>query len=480
MYRPALIPSLSGPALPRAALAASLGGISWFAPLENDSSSPTPPASTGSPAPPSRPRWPLWLGIGAAAVALAVVAFLASRDRPVVLAGNPPPDVRTAQAHAGTLERTLRLSGSTVGENSVTLRAPYMRGRRTRGGGAGDFHLVLKDLIDQGSRVSKGDILATFDRQAMLDRLDTLRAETAQDENTLKSLRAKLLADREAHDQQIRVQKAAMEAAQLDLQTAPVRSAIQADLFRLALDEARAQYNQLVAEKPDLEASQNAQIRIAELEVQDSQLEVRRAETSAERMVVRAPRAGLIVISQTARNGQLDTIRAGDELRPGQPFLDIVAPGDMLVEAKANQVDVTQLRIGAPAEVVPEAFPDIHLPARVFAVGSMAVSDGWRASYVREVPVYLRIKGSDPRLIPSLTVSVDVQVARVDDTTVIPMEAVFSRPADPKPFALVRANGGWSKRDLDLGLAANTKVAVRSGIENGETVATQYPADYQD
>ena len=68
----------------------------------------------------------------------------------------------------------------------------------------------------------------------------------------------------------------------------------------------------------------------------------------------------------------------------------------------------------------------------------------------------------------------------MDHTTVIPLEAVFSRPSDPKPFALVRVNGGWSKRDLDLGLAANTRVAVRSGIENGETVATQYPADYQD
>ena len=44
-------------------------------------------------------------------------------------------------------------------------------------------------------------------------------------------------------------------------------------------------------------------------------------------MVVRAPRAGSVVIRQTVRNGDYATVRAGDELRPGQPYLDIVARG---------------------------------------------------------------------------------------------------------------------------------------------------------
>ena len=121
----------------------------------------------------------------------------------------------------------LRLIGTTVGENSVTLRAPYLRGSRNRGGGSGDFHLVLKDLIDQGSVVTKGDLVATFDRESMLQRLDTLNAETSQAEASLMSLQAKLLADREVRAQQIRVAKATAAAAALDLKTAPVRSAIQ-------------------------------------------------------------------------------------------------------------------------------------------------------------------------------------------------------------------------------------------------------------
>ena len=51
-------------------------------------------------------------------------------------AQNPRPawSVPTVEVHTGTLERILRLTGSTVGENSMTLLAPHLRGSRTRGG----------------------------------------------------------------------------------------------------------------------------------------------------------------------------------------------------------------------------------------------------------------------------------------------------------------------------------------------------------
>ncbi|MEO8596471.1 MAG: HlyD family efflux transporter periplasmic adaptor subunit [Candidatus Solibacter sp.] len=312
---------------------------------------------------------------------------------------------------------TLRLTGNTVGEHSVTLRAPYLRGSRNRGGGSGDFHLVLKELVAQGSMVNEGDTVATFDREAMRQRLDTLSAEKAQAEARIRSLGAKLEADRQARLQQIRVAKAAVAIAQLDLKTAPVRSAIQAETFKLDLDEAKEAYKELLAQGPDFEASQRAQLRVAELELEESRLEEARALAGAERMSVRAPRSGMVVVRELTRNGQSDTIRAGDELRHGQPYLDIVVPGPMLVEARANQADVSHLHIGDWADVVPEAFPEIQMRAQIIAIGSMAVSEGWRASWVREVPVKLRIAHPDPRLLPSLTVIVDVALDHSEEST---------------------------------------------------------------
>jgi HlyD family secretion protein len=435
-----------------------------------------PVAAPPAPLLPRKPNRRGWLWIACAAVL--AVAILTSRDKLLNLPSAVRAAPHTVQVREGSLERTLRLTGSTAGEHSITLRVPYMRGSRSRGGGAGDFHLVLKDLIAQGTRVKEGDTLATFDRQVMMDRLDNLKADQVQSEATLKSLQASLLASREAREQQLRVSQAAVDAATLDLKTAPVRSAIQVNLFQLNLEEARAQYRELLAEGRDFDISQHAQVRAGQLTLDQSALEVRRAETNAERMVVRAPRAGLVVIRETVRNNQLDTIRAGDELRPGQPYIDIVAPGPMIVEARVNQADVRRIRIGAVAQVVPEAFPDMELPAKVYAIGSLAASTGWRGNFVREVPVLLRIGGSHPRVIPSLTVNVDVVLSKVDHATLVPREAVFTEAPGRPPFAFVQAGEGWERRELDVTLTSNTLAAVRSGLERGDMVATGIPADF--
>ena len=59
-------------------------------------------------------------------------------------------------------------------------------------GGGGDFMLVLTNVATPGSHVKKGDIVAEFDRQYQLVRLDDYRASLAQMEANIKKLEADL------------------------------------------------------------------------------------------------------------------------------------------------------------------------------------------------------------------------------------------------------------------------------------------------
>jgi HlyD family secretion protein len=419
------------------------------------------------------------IGLSNRAVATAVLMMVASHCVALRLSPIAPaaPTVATVKAYRGMVEHTLRVTGSTVGQDTVTLLAPYLRGNRSHGGGAADFHLVLKELATPGRQVAGGEIVALFDQQPMIDRLDNLRAEQAQAEIALRSLAANFAADREARDQQIRVARAQMEQARLDLQTAPVRTAIQAEILRLAKEEASARYDELQSQEANFGISQRSRFRVAQLAIERAASEVRRAEVNIERTAVRSPRPGLVVIRQTFRNGQFDTIRAGDEIHAGQPYLDIVAPGPMIVEASANQTDTQLLKIGAPAYITPEAFPDIQLTARVLSIGTVAVSTGFRASYVRELPVRLRIDGTNPRILPSLTVSAEIVVGRVEDATLIPRSAVFRDSRDGRPYAIIPTAKGWERKNLELGLGNHRVVAVISGLEHGQAIAVALPAE---
>jgi multidrug efflux pump subunit AcrA (membrane-fusion protein) len=419
----------------------------------------------------------LWLW-PAIFVVVAAFAFhyrdqLAARWRPTPAASA----VRTVQARSGVLEQTVRLAGETAAERSAYLRAPILRGRRSQGGGTADFRLILEELVESGSHVKEGDVVAVFDRQYMLNRLDNSRAAQVERKADLQKTLAQLEMDRATQQQKLRVAKGNMDKAALDLKTAPVRSPIQVELFRLASEEAQMQYNALLRETKYLDIAETAQMRQSQLDLQEADLELRRAEANVDRMVVRAPMDGLAVVQTIFRGGEYGQIRAGEELRSGQPYLQIVDPRSMIVEAKANQVDVERLRIGASAHVRFDAFSSLELPARVFSISPLAKSGGWRGNYITEAPVYLKLEGMDPRVIPSLSVSADVVVGREESTGIVPLEAIFHDGEDGRPFAVVQGPTSWERRDLELGLANNVAIAVRSGLSEGEIVAAERPPE---
>lgn len=435
---------------------------------------PRPRVEVSHPRPQRPPRRFLWVWV-AALVAVTGLA-LHYRDRLAArLRSAPSAAVRTVEVRSGTLEQTIRLVGSTVAEHSVYLRAPYLRGRRTRGGGTADFRLLLKELAEPGSQVRKGDSVAAFDRMYMLNRLDDYRAARVDHESRVGAMLAGLDVKRAAHRQALRVAKGRMDKAALDLKTAEVHSLIQVALFQVAFEEARMSHNALLNQTKHIEASGMAEVRRAQLDLQEAVVEERRAEANVERMVVRAPIDGLVVVSEIYRGSEFGRIRAGDQLRPGQPYMQIVDPRSMIVQARANQVDVEHLRIGARAHVHFDAHPGLELPARLYSIGPLAKSPGRRGDYVAEVPVLIKLDGTDPRVIPTLSVSAEVIVRREPSTEIIPREAVFYDAEDGQPFAYLQTPSGWEKRDLELGVADNIAVAVRSGLSADEVVAAEMP-----
>lgn len=343
------------------------------------------------------------------------------------------------------------------------------------GGGTSEFMLVLQDAVKPGSRVKKGDVVAEFDRQYMMQRLDDYRASVSQMDASVRKLAAELKVTREAHTQTIATAKADLEKAKLDVETIPVLGAIDAERTRLAAEEAEARYKQLLAEVKFVEAGQKSQLRVAELEVQQAHVELKRAEANADRMLIKAPINGLAVMQNTFRGTEMAQIQPGDQLWPGMMFMQVVDTSSMIINATVNQVDVDTLRLGQHANVRFDAYPDLQVPARVEAIGAMTRPGGQRASYMKEIPIILRIDRMDPRIIPDLSVSVDVVVESQQNAAVAPVSAIFRDSPESAPYVFVKKGNSWERREVDLGVASNIQVAVVSGLQPGELVAEDPP-----
>ena len=373
-----------------------------------------------------------------------------------------------AASQSTSSTRSSAISSANLGSTASSLFSPSATHTH-------DFELVLVNVASPGARVKKGDVVAEFDRQYMLLRLDDYKDSVAQLEANLKKLKADLAVAKEAHNQQVRSAKADLDKAELDLKTIAVRSAIESEEFKLNLEEARAGYKQILEEVKLFDESQRAQIRSAELEFQQSMIELKRAETNVERMVVKAPFDGVVVMQTLFRGGQFGQVQKGDQVWPGMNFMSIVDPDSMVVNAAVNQADSELLRLGMKASVTLDAYPEVKLPAKVIGIGAITKPAGWRGNYFKEIPVRLKLEQIEPRVLPDLSASASVSLKTEEQTAIAPLSAVFHDGNGSPSFVFLRSPAGWLKREVELGLANHVAVAVRSGVRKGDVIAAQRP-----
>jgi HlyD family secretion protein len=157
----------------------------------------------------------------------------------------------------------------------------------------------------------------------------------------------------------------------------------------------------------------------------------------------------------------------------GQPFVTIVDPSSMVLNALVNQVDAERLRLGMKATIRLDAYPDVQLPGTLTGIGAMSKTSTFRASYVGEIPVRLKIEKSDVRVIPDLTGSAEIVMNAETTSVVAPRSAVFDDNGAPVVF--VQKGEIWEKKKVDLGLSSFTHVAIKSGLQKGDIIATQRP-----
>jgi HlyD family secretion protein len=343
------------------------------------------------------------------------------------------------------------------------------------GGGGNDFMMVLLKLAKPGSLVKKGEVVAEFDRQFQLTRLDDYRANLVQHEANIKKVKASQLVYRDWHKQRIRSIKADLDRAQLDLKTAEVRSEIEAERLKLAVEESQARYKQILAEVPLVEQQLNSQMKATVLDRDQSEIELKRAQMNIDRMLLKAPIDGIVVMQSTFRNGEMGQVQEGDMVFAGQYFMQIVDPTSMVVNASVNQVDSEALRVNMKARMRFDAYPNIELRGRILGIGAMTRPGMWRPTYMREVPVKLRLEEMDPRIIPDLSASADVILAaETGQASIAPLGSLF-QDSDSRPFVFLRDPSGFIRREVEPGLRNNIAVAVRSGLKPGDVVALDRP-----
>ncbi len=146
-----------------------------------------------------------------------------------------------------------------------------------------------------------------------------------------------------------------------------------------------------------------------------AQAQKRKAELDLSRTEVRAPVAGVV--------SQADRLQLGQMIMTGLPAVTIVASDQSWVEANFKETDLAHMRVGQPAKLSFDAYPDLELKGRVASIGAGTGSEfsllpaqnanGNWVKVTQRVPVRIAIEGKPARpLIAGLSTHVTIDTSK--------------------------------------------------------------------
>ncbi len=337
---------------------------------------------TADGAPSSRSRWSVALAImlfplaGAGALGLAL-PLISIKDEGSKVATSPPhPSVSSPTPAIGPGK--LVASGYVVARRKATI-------------GAEITGKVVEVLVDEGSVVRAGQIVARLDSE--LAEMDLALSKSKAD-----------------------AAEAAVGAIAADLR----------DAERI-LQRTESLWQKNFASEADLTKDQakvdilRAQLRQAEAQLQTARLDAQRNADLLDEYSIRASFAG-VVINRSAQPGEIiSPMSVGGFTRT--EICTVVDMDSIEIEVEVNEAFVRSMRPGGKVAVVLDAYPDWTIPATVIAVSPTANRE--KAT----VKVRIGLDRKDPRILPDMTVKVTFLDNGSDDRGG-PVTAKDSSPAN--------------------------------------------------
>ena len=368
---------------------------------------------------------------------------------------------RTAVAERGALRMAIPFQGELEARRVETISVGVQ-------GSA-----VLSELVPEGTRVEKGDLLARFDASQIEQDLARQENELVRARQELESLeKAELpleLLDMESKRLEARAER---EAEERFLESA--RSLAERGLMsdgEVAQQEAKVAGLAARGEQMDVRIELTKKhvhaARLAKARAALEAAERQRDFTASQRALceVRAPVAGTATLVPLPVGGEYRTAHVGDTLFRNQAFLCLPDPSEHVVRGFVGEAELPWVKTGSVVDAVPAAFPDMKLTGRVESVGGMAQTRPGQPLWRKFFPVQIALDPIPAPLPVGLSVRADIVAGESSDALLVPREAVEWRGGR----SFVRKASG-EETEVKTGLADALRIEIVSGLSAGDEV----------
>jgi multidrug resistance efflux pump len=172
--------------------------------------------------------------------------------------------------------------------------------------------------------------------------------------------------------------------------------------------------------------------------------------------------------------GSSGVVAEGESVSEGQTIISMPDTATMIAEIGVHETEVDKIRVGQPATIVMDAFPDRVLEGEVTEVAPLP--DQQRGFMNPDLKVYktlVRIDGTHDFLRSRMSCKVKILVRQLEDTIIIPIQVVSNRASGKVCY--VMTSQGHQEREVRTGLFNDTYVEIIEGLEEGEEIMLNPP-----
>ena len=234
------------------------------------------------------------------------------------------------------------------------------------------------------------------------------------------------------------------------------------------LEQTRATLEQLKATYQLKRQAADADLRVLQIRRDRAAQAEQQAAGNADRMSIHAPIGGMVVVKTIWKGNNMAVVQEGEEVRAGVPVVDIVNPSAMRVRARVNQADINDLQVGQPVRIGLDAYPALFFGGRVAQISPLGVTSTLSQS-VRTFAALIDVDGSHPNLMPDLSASLDVTLARSPRAIVVPRDAL--RADGNRTFVRAEHGGGFEDRLVTIASLNAHEAMLASGLDEGAVIA---------
>ncbi|MEM9595911.1 MAG: efflux RND transporter periplasmic adaptor subunit [Acidobacteriota bacterium] len=339
--------------------------------------------------------------------------------------------------------------GTTTRSAAVLDASGYVTARRRATVSAKFTGKIVEVDIEEGMRVTEGQVLARLDDSLQRKSLALAEAQLAATRGTVAETEVRL------------------KQAQLDRKRA-TRLVEQDVTSQAELDDAEAEVEALEARL----ALAREQILVAERTA-----DLRRQELDD--TIIRAPFAGVVVTKNAQPGEMISPVSAGGGFtRTGIGTL--VDMGSLEIEVDVSESYIQRVRSGQGVSATLDAYPDWRIPARV--ITPVPTADRQKAT----VRVRIAFEEMDPRILPDMGVKVsfleeagdDADAAEPPPTFAIPAEAL--RQDGDRDVVFVVRGEVVERRAVKVVDRQGGQAILTSGVSAGDRVVVEGPETLAD